>query len=61
MEPVQPTAPQPTPKIVAADILSNAIIIAFDNGKEVIYPAEVLYSIAPDELELANRLKKLLR
>jgi hypothetical protein len=60
MKAIVTTAPNPDRQIVSADLVSNALLVAFDDGKEIIYPAEVLYSIAPDELELANRLRKLL-
>jgi len=35
----------PSPHVIAADVLDNSVILSFDNGKSAIYPAALLYSV----------------
>jgi tRNA A37 threonylcarbamoyladenosine synthetase subunit TsaC/SUA5/YrdC len=38
-------------------MLAHAAIITLDNGKRIVYPTEFLYSLIPDELEVAEQIR----
>ena len=48
-------------RIVAADSLPDVIIVEFSDGREAIYPADVLYALdVENETSVAEQVKKML-
>jgi DUF971 family protein len=47
-------------KISSVNHTDNAIIVVFDDGKEFIYPATILYSAIPTDEVVARRVKETL-
>ena len=48
-------------KISAVDTLSEGIVVLFEDGKEHVFPADLLYAFVPQEFDLAEQLKAPLR
>jgi hypothetical protein len=46
-------------KIVAVDTLPEYLVVAFSDGCEFVYPAEVLRVIVPEEMKLVERIRDL--
>lgn len=38
-----------SPKIIAADHIRDAVVVAFEDGVEVAFPAEFLYALATEQ------------
>ena len=55
-----PECPEALHKIVAVDHAHEALIVVFDDGKEFIFHADVLYGLISSEVRLAEQIKKLL-
>ncbi|SEB44690.1 hypothetical protein [Terriglobus roseus] len=47
-------------KIASVNHTENAIVVVFDDGKEFIYPAAILYSAIPTDDAVARRVKETL-
>jgi len=44
----------PQPRVTYADRLEDGVIITFDNGKCVIYPASLFYAFLPQATEVVK-------
>ena len=47
-------------KIVAVDLLSVGLLVAFEDGKEYIYSPEELHALVPEEFDLVKHIERLI-
>ena len=56
---IPPPLPSAVHKIATVDHLADGLVVAFRDGQEHVFPADLLYAVLPAELKLLKKLQSL--